>query len=148
MNFQTFATNVTALKTEAEMLVDTVTFQQHKQTLDNFVASITKLKAFFDDAQNIKALSEYDEKPDGIKDNCPLDILCKDLLTKLLAVEPLLTARAFDFLRPENQPTVEAMRNRMSTTQYNQNAFNLLNNVSYPALSPKKARKHKVYWLF
>ncbi|MBK5245033.1 MAG: AAA family ATPase [Eubacteriaceae bacterium] len=130
MELQTFATNVTTMKTETEMLVETVTNQQHKTTLEDFIVSITKLSDFLDNAQNVKALSEYDKKPDANKDNCPLDIFCKDLFAKLVAVEPLLISSVFDFLRPENQPTVDAMGQRvMPATQYNQNGFNLLNDA-------------------
>ncbi|PKL04246.1 MAG: hypothetical protein CVV54_07035 [Synergistetes bacterium HGW-Synergistetes-1] len=129
MELHTFATNVTTMKTETEMLVETVTNQQHKTTLEDFIVSITKLSDFFDNAQNVKALSEYDKKPDANKNNCPLDILCKDLFAKLMAVEPLLISSVFDFLRPENQPTDNAMGQRIRPEiQYNQNSFNLLNN--------------------
>lgn len=129
MELHTFATNVTMMKTETEMLIETVTIQQHKTTLEAFIVLITKLSDFLDNAQNVKALSDYDKKPDVNKDNCPLDILCKNLYAKLVAVEPLLISSVFDFLRPENQPTVNAMGQRvMPATQYNQNGFISLNN--------------------
>ncbi len=127
MDFQTLKTNVTALKTEAETLVVVVTNQQHKTTLSNFITSITNLSDFLDDAQNVKALSYYDKKPDANKDNCPLDILCKDLLAKLVAVEPLLVSTAFDYMRPVNQPTTN--ERIMPLVQYNATAFNVLTNA-------------------
>jgi hypothetical protein len=75
MDFQSLETNVTAVKTEAETLVEAVTNPQHKTTLNNFITSITKLSDILDDAQNVKALNDYDKKPNANKDNCPLDIL-------------------------------------------------------------------------
>lgn len=126
MEFQTLATNVTSIKNEAETFVETVTNQQHKTTLENFIVLITKLSDFFDNAQNVTALIECDKKSDANKDNCPLDILYKDLFAKLVAVEPLLTPSIFDFFRPESQPTVNAIRQRVMLTT---DGFNLLNNA-------------------
>ncbi len=105
MNFQILKTNVLAVKIEAETLAESVIKQQYKTTLDNFIVLITKLSDFFADAKNIKTLSDYDQKPAVNKDNCPLDILCKDLFVKMEAVEPLLVLSVFDYMRPENQPT-------------------------------------------
>ena len=125
MDFQELKRNVTAVKTEAEMLVEAVTNPQHKTTLSNFIASITNLSDFLDDARNVKALSDYDKKPDANKDNCPLDILCKDLFAKLVAVEPLLVSTIFDYLR--YQPTTNEHGQRiMPPVQYNATAFNEL----------------------
>lgn len=130
MDFHLFKTNVRAIKTEAETLVKLVTNPQHKTTLSYFITSITKLSDFLDDAQNVKALNDYEKKPDVNKDNCPLDILCKDLFAKLVAVKPLLVSTVFDYMRPENQPTAnEHGRRILPTIQYNTIAFNELGNA-------------------
>lgn len=126
MNFQILEAKVDAVKIEAETLVESSN-QQHKAILDNFIALITKLSDFLGDAQNVKALSDYDKKPVANKDNCPLDILCKDLFTKLVAVEPLLVPSVFDYMRLENQPsTNEHGQGIMPPVQYNAMSLNEL----------------------
>lgn len=129
MDFQSLKTNVLAVKTEAETLVGAVTNPQNKTTLSNFITQITKLSDFLDDAQNVKALNDYDKKPDANKDHCPLDILSNDLLKKLMAIEPLLVSTAFNFMRP-NQPTTNEHGQRIiSPVQYNTTAFFNLGNA-------------------
>lgn len=130
MDFRLFNTNVTTIKTEAETLVEAVTNAQHKTTLSNFITSITKLYDFLNDAQNVKVLNDYDKKPNANKDNCPLDILCKDLFAKLVAVDPLLVSAAFDYIRPENQPiTNERGQRIMPLVQYDTTTFGKLGNA-------------------
>jgi len=130
MDFQSLETNVTTLKTKAETLVEAVTNPHHKTTLSNFITSITKLSGFLDDAQNVKVLNDYDKKPNANKDNCPLDILCKDLFVKLVAVERLLVSTVFDYMHPENQPTSnEPGQQIMRTVQYNTTTFSELENA-------------------
>jgi len=131
MDFQKLETNATAMKTEAEALVGALsTNPYHKTTFDSLMVSITMLSDFLNDAQNVKALSDYDKKPDATKDNCPLDILCKDLLEKLGAIEPLLVTGVFDFMRPENQPTTnEHGQQIMPSVQYDESAFHELTQV-------------------
>lgn len=128
MDFQSLKTNVTAVKTEAETIVEAVTNPQNKTALSNFITQITKLSDFLDDAQNVKALNDYDKKPDN-KDNYPLDNLCKDILAKLVEVEPLLVSTVFDYMRP-NQPTTNEHGQRiMPPVQYNTTAFFNLQNA-------------------
>ena len=127
MDFQTFKTNVTALKTEVETLSETAINPQHKTPIEKIVFMVTKLSDFMNDDQNIKTLIRYDKKPAASKDDCPLDILCKDLLAKLMAVEPLLVLSAFDFMRPENQPTTNTHGQRAILPARNETtAFNEL----------------------
>lgn len=105
MDFQTLKINVTAVKTEAEELVGVVTNERFKNELSDIIAQITSLSDFLDNTQNVKVLDDYDKKPDDNKDNCPLDILCKDLIVILAEVAIWLVSTVFDYMRPENQPT-------------------------------------------
>lgn len=128
MNFKSLKTNVTAIIAEAETLVD-ITDPQNKTTLSNFITQIIKLSDFLDDAQNVKALNDYDKKPDANKNNCPLDILCNDLFTKLVAVEPLLVSTVFDYMRPNQPTTNEHGQQIMPLVQYNATAYIELGNA-------------------
>ncbi|MFA9466231.1 MAG: AAA family ATPase [Velocimicrobium sp.] len=126
MDFQILTTNVNKVKIEADTLAESLN-QQHKAILDNFIILITKLSGFLGDAQNVKSLSNYDNKPAANKDKCPLDTLCKDIFTKLVAVESLLVPSVFDYMRPENQPsTNEHGQQIMPPVQYNATVFNEL----------------------
>lgn len=130
MDFQALKRNVTVVKTEAETLVESAINPQHKTTLEKFIVSITKLSDFLDDAQNVKALSDYDKKLDANKDIYPLDILCKDIFEVLMAIEPLLDSSIFDYIRPENQPTTNQSGQRiMSPVRYNDADINKLVNT-------------------
>jgi energy-coupling factor transporter ATP-binding protein EcfA2 len=130
IDYQSFKANTAAMKADAEALTESVTNQQHTTALNQFVASIRKLSHFFDDVQNIKALTEYESKPAANKDNCPLDILCKDILLKLDAVEPLLAQNVLDYMRPENQPTTNEHGQRiMPSVWHSTTEFNALSNA-------------------
>lgn len=95
MQLQKLKSKVMAIKAEAEALFETAD-TNNKTTLDNFIILIKKLSGFFNDGGNIEALEDYDKKIDGDKDQCPLDIIAKDLLEKLSAVE-----RSLDSIEPQ-----------------------------------------------
>jgi len=127
MDFQAFKRNVTIVKTEAELLVESAINTHHKTTLENLIISITKLSNFFDDDKNVKALSDYDNKPATNKEIYPLDILCKDLIAKLVVIEPLLDSSIFYYNRQETQPaTIQSVQPVSSPVQLNDAAINNL----------------------
>ena len=129
MDFQGIKRTVTALKSEAETLAETVTNLEYKNTLELFVVSITKLSDFFDDDQNIQVLDDYAKALDDAKNNCPLDILCKDLLAELEAIEPFFVSGVFDYMRPENQPTTDQNNQQIPSPQNNAQPFFDLENA-------------------
>ena len=125
MDFTTFATNAKAIEVEAEAIAETIN-SQHKETIACFVGQITNLSNFLNDTRNTNALNDYDKKAEENKENCPLDILCKDICTRLAAIEPLLTVSTLDYFRQEKQPIMGA--NEQHTVRDNQNNFYSLTN--------------------
>ena len=103
MNLQLLKTNIVTVKLNIESLVST-TNPQYEEELQSFIILLEKLQRFLKDAQNIEVLEKYEIKSGDDKDDCPLDILCKDVLDKLVAVEALLASMELDCKHSQNQP--------------------------------------------
>ena len=104
MNINAFKEKVQNTEAEARLLVGAISNPTHINSLNNFLGTIVSLIDFLNDDLSLNVLENYDNKSEEAKDNCPLDILCKNVLQKLTAAEPFLKKEIFDFLRPENNP--------------------------------------------
>lgn len=122
MNLQMFKSSVSAIKTDAELLLNTVSEQAHIETLNVFKMSITKLNDFLNDSQNMSVLENYAKKTCDEQNKYPLDALCKDVLEKFALIEPLLITSALDCMRPE-------VSDRPAGTMSLSDAFKKLNNA-------------------
>lgn len=107
---------VLRINAEAEFLVRAVSNVNHQNSLNDLIASLTTLVDFVNEDLSLKVLDNYSNKATEDQDTCPLDILCKNVLQKLAAIEPLLKKEIFDFLRPEN--------NQSSSRTYPRNNYN------------------------
>ena len=105
MNINVFKEKVQNTEAEARLLVGAISNPTHINSLNNFLGTIVSLIDFLNDDLSLNVLENYDNKSEEAKDNCPLDILCKNVLQKLTAAEPFLKKEIFDFLRPENNPS-------------------------------------------
>lgn len=102
MNFQSLKTNIVTVKLNLESLVGTTNLQ-YQEELQGFIILLDELQNFLKDAQNIEALEKYERKAGNNKDDSPLDILCQDILDKLVTVETLIASMELDCKHSQNQ---------------------------------------------
>ena len=107
MDFQIFKEKVLMIKTEAETLVNQVEKTNHKETLERFIELMAKLWKFLDTTLNTQVLSDYEKKTEDDKDKFPFDVLCRDLIIELEAVEEKISIEIFDYMRAGNQENNE-----------------------------------------
>ena len=100
MSYQDFKSKVLEITSEATSLLSIVTNQNHILQINNLLDSFTMLLAFVNDNQNLVVLDGFDDQ-----EQCPLDILCKNLSVKLNEIESLLKKEMFDYLRPNTDAT-------------------------------------------
>ncbi len=102
MNIYEYKEKVLSINAEAELLIGAISNINHQNSLNCLIASLTTLVDFMNEDLSLEVLDNYSNKPVEDQDTCPLDILCKNVLQKLIGIEPLLKKEIFDYLRPEN----------------------------------------------
>ena len=132
MNINAFKEKVQNTEAEARLLVGAISNPTHINSLNNFLDTIVSLIDFLNDDLSLNVLENYDNKSEEAKDNCPLDILCKNVLQKLTDAEPFLKKEIFDFLRPENNPS--GARPFPRGTHFSQEFTSLSDKLKDPAL--------------
>ena len=123
MDFQSFIRKVTMIKTEIVILFELEAVgKEYKSMLKGVMIPIIKLSDFLSDLKNVEALEAYYKKSENIKDTCPLDILCKDVLTELIAIDPLLDSSIFDYIPQRNRPTANQVGSCIASHSQSNNA--------------------------
>lgn len=126
MDLQNFKAKVLEIATEANNLFEVISNSNHIAVLNDFIETISDLVEFVEDEKNLVVLDEAKRKNDT--DIQPLDNICKNILVKLNDVDGLLKKEIFDFMRPENNTTIQVGVRTMARTTYNSQALNDLNN--------------------
>lgn len=128
MNYRFFKEKVLEIASEANDLLSLVTNPNHTALLNDLIRSLKFLVIFVKDEQNLSVLDNYTRKNDVEEELCPLDILCKNITTKLKDIELLLNKGIFDFLRPENNSTNKLNVRAITSIHNNSQYINNLNN--------------------
>ena len=126
MSYQDFKAKVLEITSEATSLLSIVTTQSYIPQLNNLLDSFTTLMAFVNDEQNLAVLDNYSGQ-----EQCPLDILCKNLSVKLNEIESLLKKEIFDYLRPTTDAaTQSAVRTAIRLSHNSQELVSLTNKLN------------------
>ncbi len=102
MNVDDFKAKFFEIEIEAKSLAGEINNTNYLTMFNIFLGALSVLVDFVREDLCIKVLDSYNCKSDEDKDTCPLDVLGKNVLQKLTAIDPFLKKEIFDFLRPEN----------------------------------------------
>ena len=126
MSYHEFKSKVLEIISEATSLLSIVTTQNYIIQLNNLLDSFTILLAFVNDEENLAVLDNYSGQ-----EQCPLDILCKNLSAKLNEIESLLKKEIFDYLLPNtNEATQPAVRIAARSNHNSQELVGLTNKLN------------------
>lgn len=120
MNVYEYKDNVLSINSEAKSLMEDISDLNQRKLLANFISSLDVLVEFVNEDLNLNVLDNYSNKLTENQNACPLDLLCKNVLQKLVEIKPFLKKEIFDFLRTENNQFVITMNQRNS---YNSQEF-------------------------
>ena len=127
MNCRSFKEKVLDIASEANSLLRLVENSNHFNLLKNLIDLLENLVIFVEDEQNLIVLENYNRKCVEEDKMCPLDILCKNLLTQLEEIEVLLNKEIFYFIQPENGSTNQSGSRMISRPYYSSQGIDSLN---------------------